>query len=69
MAQLRATESATDPCCAPEVQASCCESSAKADCCGESHASGSCSCGAGTAGDSPGRDVREQTPITMRRQR
>jgi hypothetical protein len=52
MAELSATETTADPCCAPEQQASCCEPSAKADCCG--HDEG-CGCAAG----SKPTDVRE----------
>jgi arsenite methyltransferase len=53
MAELNATETTTDPCCAPEQQASCCEPSAKPDCCG--HEEG-CGCDADTT---PTGDVRE----------
>jgi arsenite methyltransferase len=54
MAELSAIETTTtDPCCAPEQQASCCEPSAKADCCG--HEEG-CGCDAGAT---PTRDVRD----------
>ncbi len=55
MAELSATETSTNPCCAPETQATCCEPSAKADCCGDSHADG-CGC---DAGSSSSGDVRE----------
>jgi arsenite methyltransferase len=55
MAELSATETTANACCAPEAQASCCEPSAKADCCGEtrvdSHRAGSCGCEAGSAAD------------------
>jgi hypothetical protein len=33
MAELTATDTPANPCCAPEQQATCCEPSAKADCC------------------------------------
>jgi len=40
---MTTADTATDPCCAPEQQATCCEPSAKADCCG--HGEG-CDCDA-----------------------
>jgi SAM-dependent methyltransferase len=71
MAELSATETTANACCAPEAQASCCEPSAKADCCGESHADG-CGCDAGRGvgapalddapalADAPPADIRER---------
>jgi arsenite methyltransferase len=50
MAELTATDTTADLCCAPEQQVTCCEPSAKADCCGHE---GGCGCAAGTP------DVRE----------
>ncbi len=50
MAELTVTTTTTDPCCAPEQQATCCEPEAKADCCG--HDEG-CGCQTGAA------DIRE----------
>ena len=46
MAELTLLESASDPCCAPEQQASCCEPDAKASCCSRTEG---CSCDAGGA--------------------
>jgi hypothetical protein len=45
MAELAATKTTADPCCASEQQTSCCEPSAKVDCCG--HEDG-CACAAGS---------------------
>ena len=53
MAELITPEKATDPCCAPEAQATCCEPSAKAECCGQGEG---CGCAAGE----PAGDVRER---------
>jgi hypothetical protein len=50
MAELTAAATTTDPCCAPEQQASCCEPSAKAECCG--HEDG-CGCAAGSDATQP----------------
>ena len=56
MADMTVADTTTDPCCAPEQQATCCEPSAKADCCG--HDEG-CGCDAGAAA-TQASDVREQ---------
>jgi len=56
MADLITPEKTTDPCCAPEAQATCCEPSAKAECCGQGEG---CGCAAGDAGEQAG-DVRER---------
>ena len=48
MAELNATETTADSCCAAEQQASCCEPSAKADCCGHDRG---CGCTAGASSD------------------
>ncbi len=50
MAELSATETSDEACCAPEARASCCEPSAKADCCGERPAEG-CGCDAGSSAE------------------
>jgi arsenite methyltransferase len=56
MADMTTARTTTDPCCAPEQQASCCEPSEKADCCGHGDA-----CGCDTAATTPQTsDVREQ---------
>jgi arsenite methyltransferase len=54
VAELSATETTPDACCAPDQQVDCCEPDAKADCCGQQDG---CGCAAG-ADDSGG--VREQ---------
>ena len=56
MAELTATETSADACCALEQQATCCEPSDKAECCG--HDEG-CGCDAGSD-TTPSDDVREQ---------
>ncbi len=56
MADMTMADTATDPCCAPEQQATCCEPSAKADCCG--HGEG-CGCDASNTGKQT-TDVREE---------
>jgi hypothetical protein len=45
----------TNPCCAPEQQATCCEPSAKAECCGHG---AECGCDVGNA--ERAHDVRER---------
>jgi arsenite methyltransferase len=55
MADMTAADRTTDPCCAPEHQATCCEPSEKAGCCG--HGEG-CGCDA-RATATQASDVRE----------
>jgi arsenite methyltransferase len=55
VAELTATNTTADPCCAPEQQATCCEPSTKADCCGHNEG---CGCAAGTTA-TQGSDERE----------
>jgi arsenite methyltransferase len=50
MAELTATDTTADACCAAEEQAACCESGDKADCCGQGE---DCGCDAGAT------DIRE----------
>ncbi len=54
MADMTAADTATDPCCAPEQQATCCEPSAKADCCGQGS-----ECGCDAAATTQASDIRE----------
>jgi hypothetical protein len=60
MAELTTpTETTTDSCCAPEVQATCCDPNAKAECCDPSHGDG-CGCAAGKGADeAPTSDICE----------
>jgi hypothetical protein len=53
MAELTpSAQMTTDPCCAPEQQATCCKLGTKAECCDPRHGEG-CGCAAGTT------DIRE----------
>ncbi|HMD57988.1 MAG TPA: arsenite methyltransferase [Solirubrobacteraceae bacterium] len=56
MADMTTADTAIDPCCAPEQQATCCEPSAKADCCARG---ANCDCEQGTK-PMEAADVREE---------
>jgi SAM-dependent methyltransferase len=62
VADVTASETTVDPCCAPKQQATCCEPSAKAECCG--HGEG-CGCDAAPVGDVRER-VRERYAAAAR---